>query len=136
MKTVVLIACASKKLTHRAKAADLYQSDLFRKSLAYARKVGTSVFILSAKHGLIRPEDAIDPYDVTLKTMSSAEVKAWSDRVFRQLANATDVRNDHFIFLAGERYRRDLVPQLSFVEVPLEGLRIGEQLSFLSKRLA
>ena len=107
MDTIVLIACASKKLSRRATAEDLYVSDLFQKSLAYARQMRPAeIFILSAKHGLVRPDDRIDPYDVTLNAMSVAEVKAWSDNVFGQLQKHAHVEHDHFVFLAGDRYRR------------------------------
>ncbi len=137
MNTIVLISCASRKLSHCAKAEDLYISDLFRKRLAYTRQLRASaMFILSAEHGLVRPDDQIWPYDVTLNKMSRADLKAWSDIVFGQLQTCTDVENDRFVFLAGDRYRRYLVPRLGSVEVPMEGLGIGEQLQFLKSRLA
>ena len=123
VKTIVLVSCASKKLNHRARAQDLYVSELFRKSLAYARTLRpAAVFILSAKHGLVRPDEQIDPYDVTLNKMSLAEVRAWSDGVFGQLQQHTDADYDRFVFLAGDRYRRSLVPRLRSVDVPMEGL--------------
>jgi hypothetical protein len=139
MKTIYLIACSRRKLKHRAKAEDLYVGDLFQKSLAYARKMKAgAVFILSAKYKLVQPRKRIDPYDLTLKKMSLPDVKAWSDIVFRQLKSRTDVRKDHFVILAGERYRRFLVetlPANSF-DVPMEGLGIGKQLQFLKRHLA
>lgn len=136
MKTIVLVSCASKKLNHRSKAEDLYVSDLFRKSLAYARQMRPAgIFILSAKHGLVRPDDQIDPYDVTLNTMSLAGAKAWSYKVFDQLQRHADVKHDHFVFLAGDRYRRFLVPRLHSVAVPMAGLQFGKQLQFLKRHL-
>ncbi len=58
------------------KAEDLYVSDLFRKSLAYARQLQpAAIFILSAKYGLVRPADPIDPYNLTLNKLSFAEVE-------------------------------------------------------------
>jgi cytoplasmic iron level regulating protein YaaA (DUF328/UPF0246 family) len=136
VKTIALISCASKKLSHPARARDLYISDLFQKSLAYARQMRPAeIFILSAKHGLVRPNDTIDPYDVTLNTMPVAGAKAWSNDVFGQLQTAADVERDHFVFLAGDKYRRWLVSRLRSVEVPMEGLRIGQQLGWLKSRL-
>ena len=136
IRTIVLIACASKKLDHPARAEELYNSDLFRKSLAYAKQMGpAAVYILSAKHGLVLPDDQIAPYNVTLNKMSRADAKAWSDRVFGQLQNHTNVEKDHFVFLAGDRYRRDLASRLRSVEVPMEGLGIGKQLQFLKRHL-
>lgn len=136
MKRVVLISCASRKVSHRAKAEDLYVSDLFRLSLAYARQLQPDwLFILSAKHGLVHPNDEIDPYDVTLTTMPIEAVRAWSDMVFDALRQRTSVDADHFIFLAGDRYRRFLAPRLRFTEVPMARLGIGKQLQYLKRRL-
>ena len=134
---VVLVSCASEKLGHRAKAKDLYISDLFKKSFAFAQRLKPkAVFILSAKHRLVHPDDEIDPYNLTLNDMPSADVEAWADAVFESLQQRTDVEEDHFVFLAGDKYRRYLVPRLRSVEVPMEGLGIGEQLHFLKRRLA
>jgi hypothetical protein len=136
VNTVVLVSCASKKLALRARAEDLYVSDLFQKSLAYARSLRpAAIFILSAKHGLVQPDEELDPYNETLNAMRPSEILAWSERVFHQLRKRTDVEHDHFVFLAGDKYRRYLLPRLRSVDVPMEGLRIGEQLSWLTNRL-
>lgn len=135
MNTVVLVSCASKKLGVRARE-DLYVSDLFRKSLAYARRLRPAdIFILSAKHGLVQPDEQIDPYNETLNTMLPPEIMRWSERVFDQLRTHADVEHDHFVFLAGDKYRRYLLPRLRSADVPMEGLRIGEQLSWLNSHL-
>lgn len=137
MKSVVLIACASSKLPFAAKARDLYRSDLFQKSFAYAEsRHPDAVFILSAKHGLVHPDEVLEPYDLTLNTMSTRDIAAWAERVFAQLQTRTDVQHDHFVFLAGDRYRRFLASRLGSVEVPLHGLRIGQQLQWLTRHSA
>ncbi|WP_353763501.1 DUF6884 domain-containing protein, partial [Oceanithermus sp.] len=60
MSKIVLISCASKKMPHKAKAEELYTSQLFRKSLEYARQLSPEkVFVLSAKYGLITLDDNI-----------------------------------------------------------------------------
>lgn len=136
VKTIVLISCGKKKLGYRANAESLYCGDLFQKSLAYAQQIReATIFILSAEHKLVKPDEQIDPYNVTLNNMPQAEVKAWSDIVFCELKKCADVKNDHFVFLAGDRYRRYLVPRLCSVEVPMKGLKIGEQLQFLKRHL-
>ncbi|MFN5749119.1 MAG: DUF6884 domain-containing protein, partial [Pseudanabaena sp.] len=38
-KSIVLISCASRKLSQRAKAKDLYISTLFKLNLKYAQKL-------------------------------------------------------------------------------------------------
>lgn len=135
MKTIALISCASKKRAQAAPAAELYDSTLFRLSLAYARTLEPDVtHILSAKHHLLDLDEVIAPYDLTLNNMPAADVRAWAERVRRQLAGRYDLDRDHFIILAGQKYRRYLLPHLSFYDIPLQGLRIGEQLQFLKEK--
>jgi hypothetical protein len=64
--------------------------------------------------------------------MPSAQVKAWADKVVKQLKKQADLQSDHFIILAGEKYRKYLVPYLSSYEVPLQGMLIGKQLQYLA----
>ena len=64
---IVLISCVSQKLSHRAKAKDLYVSTLFRLNLKYAKILNPdAIYILSAKHGLLSLEQEIEPYEQTL----------------------------------------------------------------------
>lgn len=134
MKRVVLISCVSQKRTMKSKARDLYVSALFKKNLQYAQKLNPDkIFILSAKYGLGGLDDEIEPYDQTLNTMSASEIKQWAKCVLGQLSTVADLQQDQFTFLAGAKYRKYLVPFMEYVEVPLEGLRIGEQLHRLSQ---
>lgn len=55
MTPVYLVACVSQKLDRRARAAELYRSNWFRKALTYVEDTGARWFILSAAHGLVRP---------------------------------------------------------------------------------
>lgn len=136
MAHIILIACASRKLRKRSKAADLYISDLFRKSLHYARSLSPdAIYILSAKHGLLAVGEEVEPYNMPLDDMPAAERRAWADRVLRELGLVADLREDQFTFLAGERYREHLLPHIRNTEVPMEGLRIGKQLRFLKAAL-
>ena len=135
-KTIVLISCVSQKLSHKAKARDLYISTLFRLNLRFAQKLSPSnIFVLSAKYGLVDMEEEIEPYDVTLNTMPYKERKKWAEKVLKQMINCCNIKDDHFIILAGQKYRQYLIPQLASYEIPMEGLRIGEQLQFLKRRV-
>ncbi len=134
MNTIVLIACASKKRPHKARAKDLYISPLFRMNLKYAQQFSPrKVFILSAKYGLVQLDDEIEPYDVTLNNMSAHERKKWAAKVISQLREHSNLESDHFVILAGEKYRQYLLPHLKSYEVPLAGLPIGKQLQFLKE---
>lgn len=134
-KTIVLISCVSQKLNHKARAKDLYTSPLFKKNLQYARSLSPDkIFILSALYGLLEPDDEIAPYNVTLNEMRADEIKAWSARVVAQLKAKTDITTDEFIFLAGANYRKYLIPYITHYQIPMEGLQIGKQLHWLTKK--
>lgn len=134
-KTLALVACASSKRAHPAPAADLYVSDLFRKARAYAEGNADDWFVLSAMHGLVAPGAVVEPYDLTLNTMGVAERRSWADRVWGRLEPLVE-SGDTVVFLAGMRYREGLIARLEAcgvrVEVPMEGLGIGQQLAWLS----
>lgn len=136
--TTALVACGRKKQGHPAPACDLYTSDLFQKSRAYAERVGDAWFVLSAKHGLLEPTRVVEPYDLSLYDLNRGERGAWADRVLQTLALSTPPLSS-FVVLAGSRYRSDLVPALELaghhVTVPLAGLGIGRQLAWLKGQL-
>jgi len=133
MKTHYLIACASQKLTEAAPAGSIYVSQLFRLSLGFAqRNRPDAIHILSARHGLLGLDQVIEPYEETLNGKSTADLQAWADRVRDQMpAAGCDPQRDYFVFLAGRNYRRFLQPHLARCDVPMQGLGIGRQLSFL-----
>jgi hypothetical protein len=76
------------------------------------------------------PDTLLAPYNETLNEMS-----AWADRVKAQMVVSLPTAGRIIIF-AGQRYREFLMDYLkeraAKVDVPLEGLRIGEQLSWLA----
>ena len=132
MRTVCLVSCVGKKLNGWSSAENLYQSDWFQKARVYAQSRSDRWFILSAYHGVIAPTDFIDPYNKTLNTMKAAERKAWANKVIYQLSN---IDADHFIILAGNRYRERITKWMDDTgysyDVPMEGLGIGQQLAWL-----
>jgi len=134
---VVFLACSNHKLARSAQAKDLYSSPLFRLSWQYANKLKSDrIFILSAKYGLIEPDQIIKPYNLSLNTMSSQKIQEWANRVNRQLkAKDINFASDRAIFLAGARYRRHLAPLFTSYKVPMEGLSIGKQLRYLKKHV-
>jgi len=133
-KTIALVACVSKKNDYARPARDLYISDWFLKASAYADLNSDQWFILSAKYGLIDPNVVIEPYDETLNRMPVKARRSWSKEVLADLIPQLN-NGDHIVFLAGMKYREFLVAPLQSrgfqVEIPMEGLRIGEQLRWL-----
>ncbi len=134
--TLFLVSCVSQKRSVPARAKDLYLSEWFVKARGYVEAAGGRWLILSAEHGLVDPETVLVPYERTLNTMSAAERRQWAERVLDQLRpHLLGVRR--IVMLAGERYREFLLPALEAtceVEIPLRGLRIGEQLAWFAQR--
>jgi hypothetical protein len=91
------------------------------------------VFILSAKHGLLGLEQEIEPYEQTLNNMSVDEIKQWAGYVLGQIKDCCVIEGCEFIFLAGDKYRKYLLPYIPNYSLPLKGLRIGEQLQKLKE---
>jgi predicted nucleic-acid-binding protein len=113
-------------------------SDLFKKQLEYAKKLSndSNIYIISAKYHLVPLNKTISPYNLTLKDMPSKDREAWAEVVLKQLQEkGYNLDKDKFILLAGNAYRQYLVPQMKNVEVPLEGLRIGQQKKALLQKL-
>jgi len=138
MSKVVLVSCSAGKESQAAPAEELYNSDLFKKQLEYAKKLTNpnDIYIISAKYHLIPLRSKIEPYNMTLKDMSADERQNWSDTVLSQLTKkGYDLQKDKFVILAGNSYRQYLEPHMKNVEVPFSGLRIGQQKKALLQKL-
>lgn len=135
--TIALVGCVKTKAPWAAPARDLYTSPLFMARRRWVEERSDRWFVLSALHGLVDPDARLEPYDVTLKTMTPAARRAWSRSVLSDLRDAVgDLAGVRVRVLAGAEYRdfglldglRDAGAE---VEVVAEGLRVGEQVSFL-----
>jgi hypothetical protein len=132
---LVLIGCVKSKLGYPAPAKDLYTSALFRKERAYAESSGKPWFILSAKHGLVSPDEVIEPYDVYLKTMPDAYRAWWGRAVVSQLGEAFGPVDGVSIEIhASAAYVDQILPRLTIegarVVTPLHGLTMGQRLAW------
>ena len=115
-------------------------SSLFSKAYRYATKNYGIVAILSAKYGLLLPDDEIEPYDLTLKTMTKEQRKEWADKVFKQMKKRLDLyKIGSAYFHTGREYREHLIPKLELTGVkcivPLEDLSFGQQLAWYNAHL-
>jgi hypothetical protein len=77
-----------RKLPTAAPARDLYVSPLFHKGRAYAERAGVPWFILSAQHGLVAPDDELEPYDLRLSATSRQYRREWGGGVVAALRKA------------------------------------------------
>lgn len=135
--SVYLVSCVGQKRASPAEARDLYTSAWFIKARRHVEATGNPWFILSAEHGLVAPATIIAPYEKTLNRMGVEERRRWAARTIEQMEQVLPA-TDRIVVFAGSRYREFLMDYLkrraSRVEVPLEGLRIGEQLSWFDRQ--
>jgi len=140
VKSLGLVSCAKEKKSYSCKASEMYSaSDLFRKAYSYATRRYDSVAILSAKYGLLFPDDKIEPYNLTLNDMNSQQRKQWTETVFDQMKSRLRLEDfDKVFFHAGRKYRELLIPKLENIdiqcEVPLRHLGIGQQKAWYKER--
>lgn len=134
--TYVLISCCAKKRETGCYAELLYDSDGFKKRLAYARLLNpTSIYVISALHHVVSLTQYLEPYNVCLKDFSTTEKKEWAKKCWSQLDEFSDRQNDNYIILAGKDYYEELIKGLNHYEIPTKGLAQGEQLAWLKKQI-
>lgn len=104
---VGLIACGAAKGTASSVAADLYRGGLFRACRAYVEAVCDEWAILSARYGLVRPDDVIEPYNVGLRDLSMTDRLRWYARTRAQVVDAWPMGSS-FVTTAGRLYRAAL----------------------------
>ncbi len=131
---IALLQCTSKKKFYKCPARELYsESPRFRLAYDLAKLVADKIFILSAKYGLVEEETVIEPYEETFRDKSASERAAWGERVIKGLKGHTDLEGDRFMVIAGENYRKNLLPHLTHFWLPLKGKRQGEWISELRR---
>jgi cytoplasmic iron level regulating protein YaaA (DUF328/UPF0246 family) len=138
MTRIAFVSCVKTKSTTTELAEHLYISPWFRMAREYARRNADRWFILSAEHGLIKPNRIVDPYETTLNRMMIEDRKRWAEHVAWQMEDL-NVKGDVAVVLAGERYREFLMNRLAIrfetVKIPMQGLQMGEQLSWMKNTL-
>jgi hypothetical protein len=85
---LLLVGCVKTQLDHSAPADELFCSPLFRLRRDFAERSGRPWFVLSSRHGLVRPEQVIEPYDLPLARQGVAYRQQWGRRVVADLAAA------------------------------------------------
>jgi hypothetical protein len=132
---LLLLGCVKLKASSPQQAKDLYVSDLFRRRRRYADQRGLPWFVLSAEHGLLRPDDLVAPYDVELTAQPASYSRVWGawviERLRAELGSLTGVRLEVH---AGDAYAQALgeparVAGAKLIR-PLQGLMLAEQLAW------
>jgi hypothetical protein len=121
--TVALVACSSAK-SSRGPARDLYQGALFKASVRWAESWGLRWMVFSALHGVVHPDEIIDPYDVTLarpgSDLSSLE-RAGSKPLPAGVRQIVVLGGHSYVDAASALWRR--IPQWA----PLQELPAGQR---------
>jgi hypothetical protein len=132
---VILVGCVRTKNAVASAASELFASPLFAGRRQYAVASGRPWYILSAKFGLLAPDDVIGPYDVYLADQGPGYKKAWGDFVTAQLEQCERALSGLAIEVhAGAAYvdplRAPLAARGAVLAAPVAHLRQGEQLAW------
>lgn len=137
---VGLVGCVKSKQEHPAPARELYTSTLFDGRRRTVESSCERWFILSALHGLLNPDEIVEPYDLAMTEMSRPERREWSTRVLEDLRGQLgSLDRVTFEIHAGADYANfGLVDGLrtagAKVEQPTAGMPIGVQLTWYADR--
>ena len=135
-RTVALVGCGGQKQDTAAPARSLYTSNYFQLKREFAETFADKWYVLSAEHGLVEPDEVLEPYDTTLKSMTSYHRERWADDVQQALPDLSDAR---VIALAGADYleplRGLLENEAADLRTPLAGMGIGSQMGFMRDEL-
>lgn len=131
-----LVGCVKQKCATAAAAEDLYVSTLFEGRRSAVERSCDRWFVLSALHGVVAPDDVIEPYDATLTAATRSQRRGWSLRVLAQLDERCGELAGRIVEIhAGKDYYdfglvEGLAARGARVELPTRGIRLGEQLRF------
>lgn len=140
-RPIVIIGCGKAKLATKAPARDLYTGSLFATRRRYAESRASLWFVVSAKHGLLSPDEVISPYDQVLSDLLEVDRAAWAVGVVGQLLDELDdhvrLRDVAVEIHSGTDYADPLHDVMVAVGMrpvlPLRGLGIGEQLAWYAQ---
>ena len=135
-RRIGLVGCVKKKVGVPRVAKDLYVSTLFVGRRSYVERSSDEWWVLSAKHGLVHPDEVLAPYNVTLKDADRLARRSWSNQLLLVIDERIQPRRgDVFEIHAGAEYREfglldGLRDRGCVVEIPTEGMPFGVQLRF------
>ncbi|WP_241172580.1 DUF6884 domain-containing protein [Burkholderia gladioli] len=101
---LVVLACSATKLAHAAPAIELYRGVMYSIYRANVRsETAPALMILSARHGFIRPNTVIEPYE---QRMTEARAEAWLREIACAMPAAWPVTARTILLAGGRDYRR------------------------------
>ncbi|MBY6035123.1 hypothetical protein KUV80_00565 [Fictibacillus nanhaiensis] len=137
-RKIGLLATARKKGSTPSAAIDLYISPLFVKSVQYAQENYDDFYFYSAKEGLLTKDQYIEPYNISIKNLSTLAKREWAIKVVSELEKHVRPSQCKIYIHGGWVYREYLQPALERAgyqfDVPLEGFSIGKQLKWYDEQ--
>jgi hypothetical protein len=108
-KVLVITECTKEKLGYdsstKAAAKKMYQGRLFKAVKAYSEAMGFDYVIISAKYGLVFPNDVIEGYEKVLQTKEDIKnIQPLVEDKLRLLLK----NYDRIVVISGEKYRNVL----------------------------
>lgn len=136
IKTVFLVACSKSKAIKALPAKDLYISERFKLTRRLADKFSDKWFIVSAKHGLLTPKTTIEPYDLSIGSLTQKERTSWSIQICSKLLSEID-RQTRVVCFGDASYFERIIPKLIAKKItvysPLQRLSETNQLEWLKQ---
>ena len=131
---VFLIALSGSQVRRASPARELCTSRWFTFARAYAESHACPMLLLSARYGLVSPQQIIAPYDQDVSAMKAAKRREWGEAVGED-ARQRLPRSRQIVLLAGIKYVDCLRPHLEDltdeIYTPLAGLTVGYQCGWL-----
>lgn len=140
MSKIILIGCGKQKARARSIARELYTGSMFSARLRHAEQSGCPWWIVSAKHGLVLPDELLNPYDLTISDLSVLDKSAWPlnvvasliDHLPESIQDARQLRAVLVELHLGADYAEPLIAVIQATGMshswPMRGLSQGEQM--------
>jgi len=137
-KLIALVGCSSRQHNRAMPARWLYHSEWFLRAAAVAETSSAGWFILSARYGLLHPDQKIAPYDLILSDLSATQRHVWAVEIIQSLDQILKP-SDRLLLLADREYSAPLLPLLHSrvwrLQTPLANLSPSAQIIWLDNAL-
>lgn len=137
MSKIAIISCGKNKAKIKAKARDLYLGSSFKMGLSFALKHfdDKNIYILSAKHGLLKLDQEIEPYEKSLIKAGESEKKLFALKIIDQIKTTFD-RDDEIYFFVSYEYIKYVLTHIEqkFL-LPLKNKRQGFQRKYFKEEI-
>jgi hypothetical protein len=133
-KVLVITECTKEKLGYdfsvKVPAKQMYQGRLFKAVRNYCEKMGFDYVIISAKYGLLHPDDVIEGYEMVLRTKE--DVERIRPQVEEKLQPILE-KYDKVVVIAGKQYREVLKNLWDERFIAIKSKGYGDLCSIVSK---